>query len=162
MLDWVVEGRAFSDRHKAFGSKLGKASLDRYKGALDEVRASFAALDPAIKPWFSAPDGIDRELGRIRDLREDRPPKRDAVAAKLATRTSYSLLVWWGHQPTLSRGENWEKLIKILTGSEASPFEHMRIFKKNPVYIDKIVARNGGLLYRQRRPKPQEGNILQD
>jgi len=149
MLDWVVDGCAASTRHKAFGSKRGKASLDRYKTALHDVQAAFAALDPAIKPWFTLPDGIERELGRT-DLRKSRPPKPDAVATKLATMTSYSLLVWWGHRPALSRGGDWARLTKILAGSGASPFEHMRGFKKDPVYIDKTVARNG-VFYRLRR-----------
>jgi hypothetical protein len=155
MLDWVAKGCAASTRHKAFGSKHGKASLDRYETALDDVKAAFAALDPAIKPWFTLPDGMDRELGLIRDLRKDRPPKRDAVAAKLGTMTSYNLLVWWSHKPEVSRGGKWEQLTKMLAGIKTSPFEHMRDFKKDPVYIDKIVAPNG-VLYRLRRPTSHE------
>jgi hypothetical protein len=56
----------------------------------------------------------------------------------------YSLLCWWNQGASLTRNAKWEKLSKIAAGGEASVFEHMRTFKRDPKPVfDKLKYKNG-------------------
>jgi hypothetical protein len=129
--------------HKVFGSKKGKADLRRYIKALRDVKTAYGKLHPAIKPWFSLseiayivgqPTVIDREIGKAELFltRPSLPPKPDAIMAKAAVPAAHSMLGWWGHEASVTRGGKWENLANILAGGRAAVFEHMRTFKLDP------------------------------
>ena len=70
---------------------------------------------------------IDRELTKAEPLlaKKSAPPKRGAILGKVATAAAHRLLLLRGHKPSLTRGGEWERLGKALSGG-APVFEHMR------------------------------------
>jgi hypothetical protein len=144
-IDWWCKTAA---GFKAPHSKLGKAALWRYVKALRELQKAHDALPPPLRPWFSlaemahiagTPTVIDRELAMAESLlaKESAPPKRDAVLGKAAAVAAEKLLLRRGRKPSLTRGGEWERLGKALSGG-APVFEHMRVLRLSQLNIARM------------------------
>jgi len=165
-LERVERGTAAARSFRVAGSKNGKAGIIRYYAALRRLRAAYASLDPAIRPWFSfaetahvagKPTIIDREIARAEMFldRPSPPPRRDATRNKAAVAAAYDLLEWWGQKASVTRGGKWAQLAKILTGDQTVDlFDHLRDFKRRPrPRIDKVRGADS-IAYLMRRRKP--------
>jgi hypothetical protein len=166
-LNYVESTSQAVHTHKVFGSKKGKADLRHYIKALRDVKTAYGRLHSAIKPWFSLsemayivgqPTVIDREISKAELFlaRPSPPPQPDAIRAKAAVPIAHSMLGWWGHKVSVTRGGKWEKLAKVLAGGQTAVFEHMRTFKQNPdpLIIDKLKGSNGLAFALRPRSKP--------
>jgi hypothetical protein len=165
-LERVERGTAAARSFRVAGSKNGKAGIIRYYAALRRLRAAYASLDPAIRPWFSfaetahvagKPTIIDREIARAEMFldRPSPPPRRDATRNKAAVAAAYDLLEWWGQKAAVTRGGKWAQLAEILTGDQTVDlFDHLRDFKRRPrPRIDKVRGADS-IAYLMRRRKP--------
>jgi len=162
-LDKVERGAAAARSFRVAGSKKGKAGLRRYCAALRRLRASYNAIDPAIRPWFSLaetayvagnPTVIDREIAMAAVFldRPSPPPRRNASRNKLAVAAAHDLLFWWGHKAVVTRGGKWAQLAKILAGNQTVDlFDHLREFKRRPVPGIEKVRGPDWIVYRTRR-----------
>jgi hypothetical protein len=101
-----------------------------------------------LRPWFSlaetayvteTPTVIDRELAKAEPLaKRSAPPKRDAILGKAAADRAHRLLLAArGHEPSLTRGGEWERLGKALSGG-VPVFEHMRAFRRSQLNIARM------------------------
>jgi hypothetical protein len=165
-LERVERGTAAARSFRVAGSKKGKTAISRYYAALRRLRAAYASLDPAIRPWFSfaetahvagKPTIIDREIARAEMFldRPSPPPRRDATRNKAAVAAAYDLLEWGGQKAAVTRGGKWAQLAKILTGDQTVDlFDHLRDFKRRPrPRIDKVRGADS-IAYLMRRRKP--------
>jgi hypothetical protein len=144
--------------HKVFGSKKGKAQLQRYYDALlllqsardddgsvsCEVQAAYSALHPAIRPWFSlaktahiagtetviTKNVINREIKKAKRLLKPSPsPRRgDGLKRKAAVAAAHYLLVHFGHKASTTRGGKWERSAAIILGKKGGLQRHVREF----------------------------------
>jgi hypothetical protein len=162
-LDMVEQRAAAARAFRVAGSKKGKAGLKRYHAALRRLRNAYYSLDPAIRPWFSLvetayisgkPTVIDREItmAEVFLAQPSASPRRDATRNKVAVGVASYLLDWWGRRASATRGGEWEKLAKILTGDLAIDlFDHLREFKRRPgPRIEKLRGPDS-IVYRTRR-----------
>ena len=125
---------AFMRAHRALGSK-GKGGVERYLAALRRVQNTHRELDPSIRPWFSLPEGIDREIARANALTNQSPsPIRNrTLVHRAAVRAAHDLLVWWGYEPATTRHGGWDKLAAILAGDrDLDMFDYLREQKNGP------------------------------
>jgi hypothetical protein len=165
-LDRVEYGAATGRSFRVAGSKKGKAGVRRYYAALRRLRAAYASLDPAIRPWFSfaetahvagRPTIIEREIATAELFlnRPSPPPRRDASRNKVAVAVARNLLEWWGQKAAVTRGGKWAQLAKILIGDQTIDlFDHLREFKRLPHPSIEKVRGADSIAYLTRRRKP--------
>jgi hypothetical protein len=161
-LDMVEQRAAAARAFRVASSKKGKAGLKRYYAALRRLRNAYRSLDPAIRPWFSLvetayisgkPTVVDREITMAEVfLAQPSVSRRDATRNKVAVGVASYLLDWWGRKASATRGGEWEKLAKVLTGDPTIDlFDHLREFKRRPgPRIEKLRGAHS-IVYRTRR-----------
>jgi hypothetical protein len=72
---------------------------------------------------------------------------------KAAVAAAHDLLVWWNHEPTVTRRGKWEQLAKVLAGDlNVDFFEHLREFKRKPGPTIKKFRCQDRIFYRGRHP----------
>jgi hypothetical protein len=161
-LDMVEQRAAAARAFRVASSKKGKAGLKRYYAALRRLRNAYRSLDPAIRLWFSLvetayisgkPTVVDREITMAEVfLAQPSVSRRDATRNKVAVGVASYLLDWWGRKASATRGGEWEKLAKVLTGDPTIDlFDHLREFKRRPgPRIEKLRGAHS-IVYRTRR-----------
>lgn len=159
-LDRVEFGTAAARSFKVASSKRGKVKLRSYLAALRRVKAAAAALDPAIRPWFSLPQAvIDREIATTEAFLA-RPPRpsggSDASRKKATVSVAYDLLRWWNHKVVCTRGGEWAELAAILAGDQdLDLFDHMCAFKHSPApTLVKVRDAEGSIIKIAHRRQP--------
>jgi hypothetical protein len=126
---------SFTRAHRVLASK-GKGGVVNLLTALLRLQEAYGALDPKLKPWFSLPHGIDREIATAKAFTEQSPHRvhYKKVVYRAATRAAYDLLIWWGDEPVTTRNGLWDELAAILSGDlDLDMFEYLREHKSGPV-----------------------------
>jgi hypothetical protein len=165
-VDSVVSRTEAAVAHKVFLSKKGMIQLRRYRDALRasrQLQASYGALDPAIRPWFSLAETvhvagtetiidrvvpiIDRELKKVEQFldRKSPEPRRNAIRKKVAVAVARDLLGWWGRKVVAARGSEWDELARVLAEAKTTLYGHLCAFKSTAPSVKKFQTAEGSL-----------------
>jgi hypothetical protein len=150
-LDSIDFNAAAARSFKLTRSKAGKKKLGTYRAALRRVQAAYRALDPAVRPWLSLPQGIEREIAIADDLlaqQSRRSGGSDASRNEAAVREAHNLLKWRGYEVACTRGGKWARLAAILAGDQdLDLYDHMLDFRQRPApSLVKVVDSEGSIV----------------
>lgn len=139
-LVFVRPGRYALD--EALHSKQGRAALERYRNALHETQASYAALDPSVRGCLAMEtSAVDLDLLNLEILLKafrPRPAKRPVdERTRAATGIAGKLLEMRGFELTTERKGKWHLLSQTFADTSRDLRHHLTAFRGGKV--EKIV-----------------------